>query len=47
MADRYSFKKFNAPVKNLDAEGLPRSTAPGNGPDLIINYTNFDLSWKL
>ena len=38
-----SFKKFNAPVKNLDSEGLPRSTAPGNGPDLIINYSNFDL----
>ena len=38
-----SFNKFNAPVKNLDSEGLPRSTAPGNGPDLIVNYTNFDL----
>lgn len=38
-----SFKKFNAPVKNLDSEGLPRSTAPGNSPDLIINYDNFDL----
>jgi len=38
-----SFKKFNAPVKNLDSEGLPRSTAPGNSPDLIINYNNFDL----
>jgi len=38
-----SFKKFNSPVKNLDSEGLPRSTAPGNGPDLIINYDNFDL----
>lgn len=38
-----SFKKFNAPVKNLDSEGLPRSTAPGNSPDLVINYDNFDL----
>ncbi len=38
-----SFKKFNAPVKNLDSEGLPRSTAPGNGPDLVVNYANFDL----
>jgi hypothetical protein len=38
-----SFEKFNAPVKNLDSEGLPRSTAPGNGPDLIVNYKNFDL----
>lgn len=37
------FKKFNAPVKNLDSEGLPRSTAPGNGPDLVVNYTNFNL----
>jgi len=38
-----SFEKFNAPVKNLDSEGLPRSTAPGNSPDLIVNYKNFDL----
>jgi hypothetical protein len=38
-----SFKKFNAPVKNLDSEGLPRSTAPGDSPDLVINYGNFDL----
>ena len=38
-----SFRRFNAPVKNLDSEGLPRSTAPGNGPDLIVNYNNFDL----
>ena len=37
------FKKFNAPVKNLDSEGLPRTTAPGNGPDLVVNYNNFDL----